>query len=54
MCMFKNRQRLFQQPWDIWGPKRFPGSWGVQLHTAQTPHHFWLCIKEGTVRDSKW
>lgn len=55
MCVFKNRQQLFQQPWDIWGPKRrFPGAWGVQLHTTQTPPHFWLCIKQGKVRDSKW
>lgn len=43
MGMFKNRQRLFQQPWDIWGAKRkFPGAWGAQVCTPQTPHGFWL------------
>lgn len=33
MCMFKNRQRLFQQTWDIRGHKRcFPGAWGAQVN----------------------
>lgn len=54
MCMFKNRQQLFQQTWDIWGHERcFPDAWGAQVHPTQIPHHLWLYIDQGKARDSK-
>lgn len=54
MCMFKNRERLLQQTWDIWGHKRcFPGAWEAQVHPTQTPHHLWLHIDQGKARHSK-